>query len=302
MSIGESDMQRTIYAYELKFEPSKVKDVKSPDSFVEDMANVLEDINLYEKSAKTDHFKSDCKKVYIDNVSYGEESKLLELTFKSARYGVVRNVMNTETFKDRGFLKRRPDGDLEKTHIMIKQVDSSTAVALYEYNKDGIGFTKLVAYMNRFIKAYHKKEKDMLYYSISHKNMISKDFLKSLEKLNRIKAVTLTVDRENVGISETKAFAGYRDLSTDMDLVFKPTGKGNTIFGNTVKEFYDIYNSKKMPIKRITVDGDRVTKEPLTFDTEKMKEKYPVEIAEDRNGEAVSADVFEQMKKVMCYF
>lgn len=300
--IGESDMQRTIYVYELKFESSKGKNVIVPDSYVEDMADILKKVNSFDLKDKTEHFKSDCKVAYIETVSHDVEGKLLELTFKSAKYGMVRTVIDTETYENKGFLKKRPDGDLEKTHIMMKFVDNSTAIALYEYNRDGIGLTKIMGYINRFIKKYHHEKSDMIYYSITHKNVVSRDFLKSLEKINRIKAVTLTVAREDVNVSETKAFAGYRDLSEDMELVFKPTGKGNTIFGNTVKDFYEIYTNKRIPIKRITVDGDRVTKEPLVFDTEKMKEKYPVEIAEDRNGEAISEDVFEQMKEISHYF
>lgn len=302
VEMGEYDMQRTIYAYELKFEKSRGKDVVSPESYIKDMAETLVKINDFIKEDKTDKHKSDKKILYINNVSYDEDTKTLELIFISARYGIVRKVMNTETYIDKGILKEKPDGDLEKTHVLIKMVEDDCAIALYEYNKDGIGFSKIVTYMNHFIKECHKANKDMTYYKMAYKNIVSRDFLKSLEKLNRIKAVTLTVDQEDVGVSEMKAFAGRRDISGDVDIVLKPTGKGCSIFGNTVKEFYNIYNNKSIPIKRITVEGDRATKDPLVFDTEKMKEKYPVDVLEESNGEVVSFDIFREMETISHYF
>ena len=295
-------MQRTIYAYELKFEKSRGKKVEVPKSYFEDMADSMIKINEYLVGERTENYKSDKKILYIEDILYNEETGLVKLVFISARYGIVRNVMNTETYKDRGTLKEKPDGDLEKTHVVIKAADDGCAIALYEYNKDGISFAKIIAYMSHFIKEYHKAKEDMLYYRITYKNIVSRDFLKSLEKLNRIKAVTLTVDQQDVGVSEMKAFAGRGDISDDVDIVLKPTGKGRSIFGNTVKEFYEIYNNKSIPIKRITVEGDRATKDPLVFDTEKMKEKYPVDVLDEGNGEVVTFDIFREMETISHYF
>ena len=57
-----------------------------------------------------------------------------------------------------------------------------------------------------------------------------------------------------------------------------------------------------MPIKRITVKGDRDTKDPLTFDTEKMKEKYPIDVIEESTGEVNTEDLFNEMGKLCQYF
>ena len=81
----------------------------------------------------------------------------------------------------------------------------------------------------------------------------------------------------------------------DIDIVLKPAARGLAIRGNTVKEFYKMYNDKSMPIKRITVKGDRDTKDPLTFDTEKMKEKYPIDVIEESTGEVnTEEDVYKR--------
>lgn len=295
-------MQRTIYAYDLSFKSYRGKKIIRPKDFVEDLAVCMKSVNMHRKVHKTENFKSDKKIMYINKISYNKTERIIRIIFISARYGVVRNVMDTQTFVNKGQLKRKPDGDLEKTHIIIKFMEDGHALCLYEHNRDGISLGKIISYLNKYVKEYHTSREDMCYYTMECKNMVSRDFLKSLEMLKRIKAVTLTVDQEDIEVSDTKAFAERNDISNEVDIVLKPTGRGKTIMGNTVKDFYNIYNNKSMPIKRITVDGDRESKEPLVFDTEKMKEKYPVEVLEETNGEVMTADIFREMHRLCQYY
>lgn len=108
---------------------------------------------------------------------------------------------------------------------------------------------------------------------------MSKDFLNSLEKIKRIKAVTLTVDRKDINMSEVKELSGRGELSTDADIVLKPEGTG--IFHDTVKDFFKMYNDKTKIIKRVTVDGDSEEKHHISFNTEQMKEKDTVVVDTD---------------------
>lgn len=301
--IGGKRMQRTIYAYDIDITPQRGKNVKVLNDYRNDLVEMIRRINRYNKRDKTYKIEKEKKILYLDHVNYDAQAQIIKLKFISARYGIVRNVMNTVTLVNRGKLKEKPDGDLEKTHIIIKLEDNNKAVALYEYNKDGIGFKKVLDYLNAHIKLYHTKKEDMILYKLIGANIISQDFLSSLEKMRRIKAVTLTVDQEDIGVSDTKYFAGRNDLSTDVEILLKPAAKGASILGTTVKDFYKIYNSPDMPIKRITVSGDRDTKDPLTFDTEKMKAKYPIDVLEESTtGEVDTSDIFNEMKKLFQYY
>ncbi len=297
-------MKRTVYAYDMEFALCRGKGIKKPTSFAEDFVSTLSTINLYDEKVKTEKYEKDKKILYIDDISYDERKKILKIKFISARYGMVRNVMDTVTHVKRGTLKRKRDGDQEKTHLLIKfdEEKDNKAVCLYEFNRDGIGFSKLIDYLSKQIKHYHELKEDMHYYSMNYAPIVSRDFLASLEKLKNIKAVTITVDQEDVGVSETKRFAGRNDISEDIDIVLKPVKRGVGIKGNTVKEFYKMYKDRSMPIKRITVKGDRESKNPLVFNTEAMKEKYPIEVTEDINGEAISEDVFREMVSLCRYF
>ena len=295
-------MQRTIYAYDISINPQRGKNTKVLENYEKDFMIVLQRLCRRKKQNKIIKYEKDRKILYLDSISHNESSHTIKMKFISAKYGVVRNVMNTITCIERGRLKQKPDGDLEKNHLIIKFEENNQAVMLYEYNKDGIGFPKLIDYINEKIKEIHEKKKDFIYYHLTYKSIVSRDFLKSLEKLKRVKAVTLTIDQNEIGVSETKSFAGRNDISEDIDIVLKPAARGLAIRGNTVKEFYKMYNDKSIPIKRITVKGDRDTKDPLTFDTEKMKEKYPIDVIEESTGEVNTEDLFNEMGKLCQYF
>lgn len=295
-------MKRTIYAHELNFRKSRGKTNKEPQNYEQDFYNVLSEVQKMDEKSRSKDIKKERLVLFLSELKYIPNKHIFKLVFQSARYGMVRDVINTVTFKNRGPLKGKPDGDLEKTHVVIKFEDNKTAVALYEYNSDGISFRKVIEYLEEKIEEYHNGLGSGILYRIDNSNIVSRDFLDSLERLKRIKAVTLTVDQNDVGVSETKSFAGRNDLSDDIDIVLKPAKRGMGIRGNTVKEFYELYNNKKMPIKRITVKGDRETKDPLTFDTEKMKEKYPIEVNELINGEVDSEDLFNEMVFLCKYF
>jgi len=288
-------MNRTIYAYDIKIKPKRIKDVKKLHSYEEDIVEILTKVSKLNRKKKSKDFKKENKVIFLDHFFYDSDKHIIKLKFLSAKYSSMRTVINTKTFINRGILKKIDDGDLEKSHILIKFEDDNGAIGLSEYTKDGISFSKAIEYINDFIEKNHDN-KDMIFYKMSYDNIVSRDFLESLRKLKRIKAVTLTVDQCDIGVSDNKRFAGRDDISNDVDIVLRPSAYGNGILSDTVKEFYKMYDNKNMPIKRITVNGDRETKDPLTFDTEKMKEKYPIEVLQELiTGEVDSEDMFEKL-------
>ncbi len=230
----------------------------------------------------------------MDSFEYQEERHIINLKMKSAKYNSRRNVIDTETMASKGILKNENDGDEETNHLGLKFVDEENILVLYENNSNGIGFAKIVLYWEFFIKKYHKRMGLGGTYGMQYKNVVSKDFLAALEKAGRIKAVTLTVDQNNLAVSEIKALSGRNDLNPDVDIIVKPAGRGKSIWGNTVKELFNMYNDKDRKIKRILVDADTPSKEPLVFDTEKMKEKIVVDVDETITDEVDTDSIYSR--------
>ena len=199
-------------------------------------------------------------------------------------------------------LKKNRDGDEEKTHVVIKFDIDDNAVCIFERNSDGIGVGMLFEYLNDWIIKYHSLKGDNVYYSIMHANIVSTEFLEELERVKRIKGITLTVNQQDLSVSEAKAFAGRDDLSEDVDLYFRPASKGKSITSNTVKEFYKLYNSKNRKVKRITVKADDKSESSIVFDTEKIKEKESVEVEETITGEVREESIKRKLLEMVAKY
>lgn len=256
-------------------------------------------MSLDEKNRKKDFEKAQ-KIMYMSKFEYYSETSSAFLVFNSARYAKSRKVINTKTLEDRGVLKGIDDGDEEKTHIAIKfDWGEDRAVCIFEKNSDGIGVTQLFDYLNDFIFKYHDVKEDYVYYVLVYSNIVSDEFLEELEKAKRIKAVTLTVNQEDISVSEIKAFADRDDISQDVDICLKPCGRGKGITGNTVKEFYRMYHDAHKKVKRITIKAENEDSNPVSFDTEKIKAKEIVDVAVTINGEVKEFSIKSKLMKAL---
>ena len=288
-------MKRTLLPLELSTMKVRMRQNEPLKDFESDFISVCEYVLTLEKQNRKINFEKAKKIVYLDSLDYIKEQGILYLRLKSARYAKSREVINTDTLESRGVLKKDIDGDEEKTHLTIRFENDNTAVCIFEKNIDGIGVGLLFDYFNKFIITCHSSKKDNIYYEIVHANIVSQEFLAALEGVKRIKGVTLTVEQKDLNVSEAKSFSGRDDLSQDVDLYFRPSAKGKSITGDTVKEFYKLYNNKKRKVKRITVKADDKQEAEIVFDTEKVKEKLVVEIEETVTGEVREESIKKQL-------
>lgn len=288
-------MQRTLVVYNIYV----ARDENSKKAYLleEDFTNFLTDLSKQSIVDRKKNCAQEHKILYLDSFEHQKEEHILNVRMRSARYASRRNVIDTETMKSRGILKRENDGDEETNHLGLKFIDEENILVLFESNYYGIGFGRIVHYWESFIKKYHKKIEQKGSYGMQYKNVVSKDFLAALEKAGRIKAVTLTVDQEDISVSELKALSGRNDLNSDVNIVLKPVGEGKSILGNTVKDLFKIYNDDGKKIKRITVDADTPNKEPLHFDTEQMKEKIVIEVDGTVTSEVDTGSIYARFSE-----
>lgn len=292
-------MDKTLYEYDLKIKQLNENVSEMPQNIEKDIIAAIEFTSKKTALERREDYSDESKILYLDCYKYDFDARLLKICFKSAKYNARRHVIDTQTIKERGVLKNKLDGDTEKNHLAIKFYDDKSPICLFEKNYFGIGFAKIIHYINKCIKYYHKNLKDKIRYKIVYNNVVSTDFLKALEQLHRIKMVTLTVDREDLRVSDTKQLSGRADICEDVDIVLKPSGEG--IFQNTVKDFYNLYNNPNRRVKKVTVNGDSNEHDkPIRFDTEQMKEKIIVNVSSDIiTGEVKTNSIFEAFSEVM---
>lgn len=292
-------MKVTMYAYDIFSRRIRGKDNKDVEKFEEDVVKVID--WLYRKKLVKRSYKLEKvnQKIYLLNKEYYRESHTLFLQFGSAQYKKVRKVVDTDTLVANPAKRKSPkDGDEETTCLVIKfnaNEASKSATCLLQVNSNGVSLTKIFEYINNEIDEYHKKiAKDNVNYRVCHNNIVSNDFLKALENTKRIKSVTLAVDSTETEATEFKMFSNKNDIRKEFDIVLKPAKRGLSIKSDTVKEFFEEYREAGI-IRRIYVSSDSVDGNPLSFDTEKMKQKEITEVNETYTGEPDVSDLKNAM-------
>lgn len=297
---GKVIVNRTLIPLDITTVKIRMKNNAPLEDLEEDLIETCKYIASLEEANRVKDFEKAKKIIYMDKYEYYPKENIVFIVFTSARYAKSRKVIDTKTLKNKGVLKEIDDGDEEKTHIVIRfDWEENRGVCIFEKNSDGIGVTQLFEYLNEFIFKYHETKKDFVYYALVHSNIVSKEFLDKLESVKRIKAVTLTVDQEDVSVSETKAFAGRDDISQEVDIYLKPCSKGKSILSDTVKDFYKMYCDANKKVKRITIKADNEEQNPISFDTEKIKAKEVVDVSETLNGEVHEYSIKEKLMSVL---
>ena len=281
-------MNITLYGYNLMEKRVREKGKKDVEYFEEDFVkciNILCSKNPVDKKYTLNGTK---KVIYIDSMDYDKNRHTLFLAFKSAEYGFIRKVVNTDTLAEEPKKKKgQKDGDEETTCVIIKfddDRDSKRAVCLIQVNSRGVSLHRVLEYLNIKIAAIHESY-DNIKYQVRGTNIVSEDFLEALEKTDKIKTVKLVIDGDETEESDFKTFASFDDIRNDFEIIYKPVKSGIGIKKDTVKDFFRYYRKDKSSIKRIWIDSKEADGNPLTFDTEKMKEKTRITVSDTLSSE-----------------
>ena len=78
---------------------------------------------------------------------------ICKMVMKSCKYNHSPDLMSSEDGTERPSNKTLSEGDEELTHLCIR-VDSKEANIVYEQRVSGMSFSRFIAYLNRFFKAY----------------------------------------------------------------------------------------------------------------------------------------------------
>jgi hypothetical protein len=295
-------MKRTLYYYYLLGEKKPAKKYSMPKVLKDDIVDSVGMILKKPKNDRKKDVKAKKKIIYLADMKCFDDENIIILEFISAKYARSRKVIDTNTLKEQQQKRKgENDGDEESVSIGIKFLGANDAICVYEYNRDAAGFQQLIQYLTEKIFSIHKhRDDDNIGYKLMTRQKVSNDFLAALEKTEKITAVKITVDSEDVTASEIKEVSGRSDLSDDVEIMYKPSGKH--IFKDTVKEFFKIYNDPKRNIKRVYVDSKDEVGSPLRFDTEQMKEKEILDVKETYSGEVDKEDLFSQIQSCLSDF
>lgn len=220
--------------------------------------------------------------------------------FKSARDEFRPNLLDRRTLAERRNPKEKTEGDIEKTHFVIK-IDEHTqeVITLLEYNHFGISINNFINYIQKFSKKIDSENEISTRYKITYGMIPKNNFLTELENLERAKVAEIYIDKQLLGNEALEFSQRIFEIKQDIKLVVSADAKASiTNFG------IDIFNAFKgkrnKGINRIRIKGiDRNGNETFVDTSFMAKHDFVDTIRNVETGESESLDLLNKMTEII---
>lgn len=219
----------------------------------------------------------------------------IDITFKSAKYDQVRDVIDTEQMINKGKVKKERDGDEEKSHLSLRLGKKQLLyVAIFDHNNYGIGVRDIETYINECVEAYLVEKNIESSYKVKFDPYLSTDFLAELKKMKKKNVLSIIVDKDIFSDSDFMNLAGRNDIRDTVTINVGKKGRGANIPDDLIKSMYEGVGKDK--IRRLRVEGTNLGGS-LKIDTTSMQLKHSlqVEITNDTH-EVNTNDLFEKIQ------
>lgn len=233
----------------------------------------------------------------IDDNNY-----LLSGYFKSARSEYRPDLIDKNTGSERPNPKTRSEGDIEKTHFVLKVSHTDNEVYLFfESNHSGININNFNNYLTDSAKKYLQSNGQEMRYSIHHYEIPRNNFLTELEQLSRSVLVEVYFDKQLLG-SDALDFSN-RTISLQRNLVLTARASKK----ESITEFgIDIWNKmhqSNSPISKLRIKGRDQNNNEVLLDTLLMCQTDFITVNKNLDtGDLNSIELLRNMKNIAISF
>lgn len=258
---------------------------------------VVEFIIKLAKKKRFYNLKSD-KFCFIDDAEI--DGNYISGTFKSARNKFRPNIINKTTGDERPNPKSKLDGEIEKTHFVIKIDKDDNSVYLFlESNFNGISLLNLTNYFNIYSKFYNRKIKESDQYSLKHDLVGINNFKTELERFSRTKVAEVYYDKKILG-SDYLNFNKNRVVPVKEDVMLTmKADKGLDINSIALEAYNKLTGNSKSGITRVRIRGNDENGNETTIDTEHLARKeFISSLMDEDKGEFITEEFLKQLLKI----
>ncbi len=265
--------------------------------------SIDEIIKFIKKRKKTDRYYDlkDDKFCFLATATIFPENNsaiIINGFFKSSRDNFRPNVLHKSTGLERANPKNKGEGDIEKTHFVMKIDKAVDEVYLFlECNGNGINTNNLINYISHFNSLLLTETKSVKNYSIKHLIIPKNDFLMELENLSRANMAEIYISKKILGGNALNLSNRTTQLKHDVKLIVSASPK------ETATEFivdcFNGFKTNKNDISKIRVYGNDENKNEIIIDTSFMSkiEYVTVDINQD-TGEVNSSQLFTGLTQI----
>lgn len=218
--------------------------------------------------------------------------------FKSARNEFRPDLINKKTGIERKNPKKITEGDIEKTHFLIKidRIVKEVYVFL-ERNFYGINIQNLVNYISDFCSKYLKSKKLTKRFSLLHLEILKNNFLTELKILTRTSLAEVYFDKQLLG-SQALNFSN-KTVSLKQDLILTAKASTKDSITEVAIDLYNKLQQKNSPISRVRIRGIDPNNNEILLDTALLcKAEFVTVDLNPESGEVNSIQLFSGLKEI----
>lgn len=290
-----SKKDRTIAFYSIFLEDKKTEDMYEEESVSKVIRAVISYINsINNMNDRKIEKKADNKVYYLENINYdNEKDDILYLTFISAKYNHVPDLINTETLEEKNSNKTNIDGDKEYTHVGLL-LKENEIIMVHEQRTNGTPKSIIGDYLKKFFNEYNRINGIRVEYRLAIEIIPDKNFVEELLNLKRINLATIVIAKEEINMKPFQRFAGRNEVQQNVQITFKSEAK-KTISNNDVLNAYNNRDSEK--VKRMIIHGFNENGR-VRLDTEPIKTISKVSVELNSNGIVNNESIEGEYKKL----
>lgn len=261
--------------------------------------NIIDTLEYVSKLSKKKRFYDLINDKFCFLDTFSKDNIFCSGYFKSARNEFRPNLINKSTGDERKNPKERTEGDIEKTHFVIRVDLSNSEVYLFlEYNHTGISIQNIINYLNKFGREFATKKNISSRFTIFYQMIARTNFLTELEKLERTKIAEIHIDKRILG-SDFLNFSN-RTLTIQKDVLLEVKAERSEDIKNFAIDIFNKFSGKQDDsISKIRIYGQDENGNETFIDTSFMGQVAFISAnLDDDTGEAVSIDLLHGIRKI----
>ncbi|TAF75813.1 MAG: hypothetical protein EAZ53_05025 [Bacteroidetes bacterium] len=241
----------------------------------------------------------DNKFCVLDSVTPYLNDNRYKIVFKSATHSFRPNLIHQQTIDERENPKQIQEGEIEKTHILIKAINGDLVV-IFEKHLGGIGMNQLVKYLNNFTSQF-QRDQNLESFRFGHEIIVKDDFLEEIANLNRVTSAEIYVDKQILG-GDALNFSN-RTNQVKHEVVVSVKANNRSSISEFANDLYASFNGGENRINKIRLVGKNHDNNDVVIKTDFIeRQEYINPEMNTETGEISTHDIFTEMENVLYNF
>lgn len=215
---------------------------------------------------------------------------IVNLIFESAIHSYRAPLMDRDTVSKRENPKTLKEGEILKTHFVLQYIDGDV-LCIGEKFRGGIQIVDAVKYLNYFLSLYETER----LYSFKHTIIAKDNIQEELNKMTRVVATTMYVDKQIIGSDALNYSNRIESLKTDVLISIKSNKNANMF--DTARDILGKYLlGQSTQINKLRIEGKNDRGNDIMLDTSFMeKREYVTALLNTDTGEVDSESILSEM-------